>query len=127
MKSIMNKSLWVIQGLLALLFIFSGVMKLVLPIEAMTAQMAFPGWFLRFIGIAEVLGGLGLILPGIFKFKPMLTPLAALGLVIIMVGAVVVTIMSMSVVTAIFPFVVGILAGFVGYGRWKLSPLGMKE
>jgi hypothetical protein len=125
MKLTMNHALWAVQGLLALLFLFAGGMKLVLPIAAMTAQMPFPGWFLRFIGVAEVLGGLGLILPGIFRFKPILTPLAAAGLVIIMIGAVVVTVMSMPIMTALFPLVVGALAVFVAYGRWRLAPLGV--
>jgi len=54
-------ALWIVQGLLALLFLFAGGMKLVLPLEAMTQQMPLPlpGWFLRFIGVAEVLGAMG--------------------------------------------------------------------
>ena len=66
-------------------------MKLVLPIEEMTKQIAMPGPFLRFIGVAEVLGGLGLVLPGLTGIRPRLTPLAAAGLVIIMIGATVVS------------------------------------
>ena len=58
----MNIALWIIQSLLALLFLFAGVMKLILPIEEMTQQIALPGLFLRFIGVCEVLGGLGLVL-----------------------------------------------------------------
>src|ERR1039457_3892304 len=83
----MNYALWIVQGLLALLFLFSGGMKLVLPIEAMTKQMPLPGLFLRFIGVAEVLGAIGLILPGLLRIRRSLTPLAAAGLVIIMIGA----------------------------------------
>jgi hypothetical protein len=71
---------WTIQTLLAALFLFAGGMKLVLPIEAMTKQILLPGWFLRFIGIAEVLGALGLILPWLLDIKRVLTPLAAFGL-----------------------------------------------
>ncbi len=77
-------------------------MKLVLPIEEMTKQMAMPGLFLRFIGVCEVLGGIGLILPGLLHFQPRLTPLAAAGLTIIMIGAVVVTLMIGTVVSAVF-------------------------
>jgi hypothetical protein len=58
----MNYALWIVQGLLTLLFLFTGGMKLVLPVELMTEQMPMPGWFLRFIGVAEVLGAIGLIL-----------------------------------------------------------------
>src|SRR6266566_2107385 len=65
---IMTTALWIVQGLLALLFLFAGSMKLILPVEMMTAQMPLPGLFLRFIGVAEVAGALGLILPGLLFF-----------------------------------------------------------
>jgi uncharacterized membrane protein YphA (DoxX/SURF4 family) len=117
----MNRALWIIQILLGALFLFAGGMKLVLPIEEMTKQMpvALPGAFLQFIGVCEVLGAIGLILPGLLHIRPGLTPLAAAGLVIIMIGAVVVTLMGGAVVTALLPLVTGILAGFVAYGRWR--------
>ena len=80
----MTYILWLVQGLLALLFLYAGGIKLVLPIEVMTEQMplALPGWFLRLLGVAEVLGAIGLIVPGLLGVRPGLTPLAALGLVI---------------------------------------------
>ncbi|MBI3939698.1 MAG: DoxX family protein, partial [Acidobacteria bacterium] len=53
--------LWIIQGLFALIFLFAGGTKLVLPLEVLTQQMALPGLFVRFIGVAEVLGAIGLI------------------------------------------------------------------
>jgi uncharacterized membrane protein YphA (DoxX/SURF4 family) len=118
----MTYALWIIQVLLALLFLFSGGMKLVLPIEAMTQQMAMPGLFLRFIGVVEVLGGLGLILPGLLRIRPVLTPLAAAGLVIIMIGATVLTLVSGGGGLALIPLVVGLLLAFVAYGRWRLAP-----
>src|SRR5437899_1748018 len=67
--------LWIVQGLLALVFLFAGGMKLVLPIEELTAQLPLPGLFVRFIGLAETLGALGLILPGLLRIRPSLTPL----------------------------------------------------
>jgi uncharacterized membrane protein YphA (DoxX/SURF4 family) len=113
----MTYALWIFQGLLALLFLFAGGMKLVMPIEEMTKQMPLPGWFLRFIGVAEVLGGLGLILPSLTGIRPGLTPLAAAGLVIIMIGATVLTLVSGGVVAALFPLVTGLLLAFVAYGH----------
>jgi len=111
------------QGLLALLFLFAGGVKLILPIAAMTKQIALPGWFLRFIGVAEVLGGIGLILPGITRIRTGLTSLAASGLVIIMIGATWITVAVGSIASALFPLAVGLLAAFVAYARSRLAPL----
>src|SRR5438874_4214123 len=97
-----NRLLWTAQILLALLFIFAGTMKFVLPPEKMQGPIALPLAFIRFIGTAEVLGALGLILPGILRIRVELTPLAAAGLVIIMTGATVLTIVGMGVGPALF-------------------------
>ncbi len=115
----MTYALWVVQGLLALLFLFAGGMKLVLPLEALQDPVALPGLFVRCIGVAEVLGALGLILPGLLRMRPGLTPLAAAGLVIIMIGATVVTVAGGQRAPALIPAVVGLLAAFVAYGRWS--------
>jgi hypothetical protein len=120
----MTHVLWTVQALLAALFLFAGGMKLILPLDQMTGPVTLPGPFLRFIGVAEVLGALGLILPGLLRIRPGLTPLAAAGLVIIMIGATVVTVMGGDVAQALIPLVVGLLAAFVAYGRWRLPPHG---
>jgi len=119
----MTYALWIVQGLLAALFLFAGGMKSVLPIEEMTKQMPLPGLFLRFIGVCEGLGALGLILPGLLRIRPGLTPLAAGGLMIIMIGATVITLMVGDLTAAVMSAVVGVLAAFVAYGRWRLAPL----
>ena len=119
----MNIALWIVQALLAALFLFAGGTKLVLPIEEMTKEIAMPGWFLRFIGVAEVLGGLGLVVPWITRIRPGLTPLAAAGLVIIMIGATVTTLMTGEIAMALMPLGVGSLCVFIAYGRWRLTPL----
>ena len=123
----MTYVLWIIQVLLALLFLFSGGTKLVLPLDVLKSmgspnQIQLPGLFIRFIGVVEVLGALGLILPGLLRIKPWLTPLAAAGLVIVMIGAVAVTVAGGEVAAALVPLVVGLLAAFVTYGRWRLAP-----
>jgi len=123
----MTYALWIVQVLLVLLFLFAGGTKLVLPIEVLTSmgspnQVALPGWFVRFIGVVEVLGALGLVLPGLLRIKPWLTPLAAAGLFIVMLGATAVTFAADGVGAAVVPLVVGLLAAFVAYGRWRLAP-----
>jgi hypothetical protein len=122
----MNRTLWIVQGLLALIYLFAGGAKLVMPIAEMTKQMPYPlpGAFLRFLGTAEILGAIGLILPGLLKIRPGLTPLAAALLSFITVSATVITLVGgMGIVMAILPLVTAILSVFVAYGRWKLAPL----
>ena len=120
----MNRLLWVVQVLLALLFLFAGGAKLAMSAAALAAQTPLPAAFLRFISVMEILGGLGLVLPGMLRIQTALTPLAAAGLSIIMVGAVIVTIQTMGSALAALPFVTGVLALFVAYGRWRVAPLG---
>jgi hypothetical protein len=114
-----NKTLWTVQGLLALLFLFAGGMKLVMPLEGMAGPIALPGWFIRFIGVTEVLGAIGLILPRLLRIRPVLTPAAAAGLLIIMSGATVITVMGGAIAPALFPLVVGLLLVSIAYGRWQ--------
>ncbi len=111
--------LWAVQVVLALLFMFAGVMKLITPFEVLQAQSPnLSVAFLRFIGAVEVLGAFGLVLPGLFRIRRGLTPLAAAGLVIIMIGATVLTALDDLSLAAI-PLVVGLLAAFVAHGRWR--------
>ena len=125
----MTYVLWIIQILLGLLFLFAGGSKLIMPIEQMaelarqSGQTPLPGFLLRFIGVAELLGGLGLILPSLLRIRPSLTALAAAGLVIIMIGATVITLSSGTITPALFPLIVGLLLVFVAYGRWRLAPI----
>jgi len=116
-------ALWIAQAVLALIFLFAGGVKLVMSPEQLTGPVTLPIAFVRFIGVCEVLGAIGLILPGLLHVRAGLTPLAAAGLVIIMVGAIVVTFMGGDVAPAVIPLLVGLLAAFVAYGRWRLVPL----
>jgi DoxX-like family len=118
----MNIVLWIIQILLSLFFLLAGGLKLVMSTEAMDKMtppnaIHFPGPFMKFIGVCEVLGALGLVLPGLLKTRRGLTPLAAVGLLIIMIGAVVVSVMGLGIAAGISPFITGVLSAFVAYGR----------
>jgi hypothetical protein len=126
-RSTLNIVLWVVQVLLALLFLWGGAMKLVLPLEKLAGPVELPGLFLRFIGVVEVLGGLGLILPGLLRIRPVLTAWAAAGLVILMIGAVGITLAGGGGGMALIPGVTGLLAAFVAYGRWRLAPLRSRK
>ena len=86
-----NIALWIAQGLLAVMFIMAGLMKSTQPIEALTEALPWvantPLALVKFIGISELLGGLGLLIPSIFRWKSNLTILAALGLALVMILA----------------------------------------
>jgi uncharacterized membrane protein YphA (DoxX/SURF4 family) len=120
-KRIVTVTLWTVQVLLALTFLSSGTMKLILPLSMLTAQVPLPGLFVRFLGIAEISGALGLILPGLLRIQRGLTPLAACGLIIIMIGAVIITLAIGGGASALVPLVVGLLATTVAYGRRSWS------
>lgn len=119
----MNRILWVAQYFLAALFLFAGISKLVMPLQQMVDQTGLPGGLLIFVGCMETLGGLGLILPGIFRLWTWLIPLAAAGLVIIMIGATTLTLRAGMIAIALFPFMTGLIALFVLWGRWRVAPL----
>ncbi|HEX7928455.1 MAG TPA: DoxX family protein [bacterium] len=121
----MKYALWTAQVLLALMFAFAGGFKLFGPAEPMNRDrvIAWPVEAFRAIGFFELLGALGMILPGLLRIKPGLTPLAAVGFLLIMSGAIPLTIMAMGVGPAVGPMVLWVLALFVAYGRFKVLPL----
>jgi uncharacterized membrane protein YphA (DoxX/SURF4 family) len=109
--------LWIIQGLLAGLFLFAGGAKLAMSVAVLEQTTKLPGVFMRFIAVAELLGAVGLVLPGLLRVTPGLTRLAAAGLVIIMIGATTLTAAAQGIVPALFPFVVGALLVVIIRGR----------
>ncbi len=114
----MNIVLWIVQIILALLFLFAGVSKFLMPPDEMAKDMPpfLSIGFIYFIGVCEVLGGLGLVLPWALNVKPGLTPLSATLLFIIMVGAVFISAPG-GIAMAFFPALVGLLCAFVAWGR----------
>lgn len=118
--------LWIVQILLAVAFAFFGFAKLATPIDELGAQME---WVLnvspalvRFIGIVEVAGAIGLILPMLLRILPILTPLAGVGLAIVMLAAALFHLNRGEFGNIVFNVVLFVLATFVAYGRWKLVP-----
>ncbi|OAI42757.1 hypothetical protein AYO38_02850 [bacterium SCGC AG-212-C10] len=121
-------ALWTVQGALAAIFLFAGASKLIMPADVLAEQSELPVLFLRFIGLSETLGAVGLILPSLLRIRTGLTPLAAAGLVVIMIGATSLVATNTGTVTdtnpamAAFPLVVGLLAAVIVYGRTRLAP-----
>ena len=119
-----NRLLWTAQTLTALLFLFAGSMKFIMPAEKMQqGPLSLPITFIHFIGVCECLGALGLLLPGALRIRTALTPLAAAGLTIVMIGATSISIVSLGVAAGIFPAVVGIVTAWIAYGRTRVAPL----
>jgi len=119
-----NRALWTAQILVALLFLFAGSMKFILPADKLQqGPIVLPLAFIHFIGICEMLGALGLVLPGLTQIRTSLTPLAAAGLTIIMIGATTISIFGMGVAAGIFPAVVGMVTTWIAYGRTRVVPI----
>ncbi len=125
----LNIALWIAQGLLAAAFIMAGFMKMTSPIDELAANgMSFVNSFsevmVRFIGISEVLGGIGLILPALLRIKPVLTPIAGAALALVMVLA---SIYHISNGESFAPnIVLFALASFIAWGRLTKAPISSK-
>jgi uncharacterized membrane protein YphA (DoxX/SURF4 family) len=123
-RQIMKRALWIVQIVLGLLFVFAGGAKLAMTTEQLAqAAPQLSATFMQFVAVCELLGGLGLILPSALRIMPGLTPLAAAGLVVIMIGAVTVTVLTLGPLPALLPAIVGILCAWVAYGRWRVLPI----
>jgi hypothetical protein len=122
-SSIVNVALWTVQILLGLFMaLASGVPKLIVSSEMLPMPIPIPGPLLTLIGVLEIAGGLGLILPGLFKIQPNLTPLAGAGLGLVAIGGAAYQLAAGEPGNAVFAFVIAALSAFVAYGRWQLAP-----
>lgn len=120
--------LWAVQGLLAFSFVAAGGMKLAMPLDDLAANgIAFAGRssfaFVKFTGLVELLGGIGVILPSALRILPILTPAAALGLVVTMLAATGEHLMHGESAAIGAPIFLGLLAAFVAYGRGVAAPI----
>jgi uncharacterized membrane protein YphA (DoxX/SURF4 family) len=120
-------ALWVAQVLLAGMFLMTGFMKLTQPVDALAGQMpwvlSFPAAVVRLIGAIEIAGALGLILPSLTRIQPRLTPLAALGLVLVMLGASALHLSRGEGAVVPMNVVLAAVASFVAWGRSKAAPI----
>ena len=120
----MNITLWILQVLLALVFLAHGVMFLAPPPEiAVQMDATLPRWFQLFLGIAEVLAFVGLTLPGMTRVLPGLVPAAAVGVMMVTASATVLHLVRAEFSSAVITFVLLLMATFVAYGRLRLHPI----
>ena len=127
----MHIALWIAQVLLALLFAGAGSAKVLTPLGELAQSLPYtadlPGWLVRFIGVSEVAGALGLILPALTRRLPGLTPLAGLGLCIVMVLATGFHLMRAEYSAMPMTIVIGAVAAFVAWGRWMKRPIAPRQ
>ena len=127
----MNVGLWIVQVLLAAAFGMAGVMKTTRPIAELAQSMVWPGdipaALVRIIGTAELLGAIGLVAPAVTRIKPVLTPLAACGLVTVMFLATVFHLTRGEYFALPINLVLGGLAAFVAWGRWQRAPIAARS
>ena len=123
----LNITLWIVQGLTAALMLMSAFMKIALPIPELSAKWKWTGELpqqvVRMLGIVDLLGGIGIILPAILKIKPGLTPLAAVGVVLLMISATVFHISRGEASVIAFNIILMLLASFIAWGRYKKLPI----
>lgn len=123
----MNIAIWVIQALAAIAFLGAGGMKVSQPLDKLAKNMSWVNEFspvqIRLIGTAEILGALGLILPGVTGILPILTPIAAAALVVLMLGALYTHVRLKEFDKVNAPIVPLILALLVAIGRFWIMPL----
>ena len=124
-------SLWIAQVLLAAMFLMSGFMKVSQPIDQLSKMLPWTAQvsegLVRFIGVAEILGALGLILPSLLRIQPKLTPIAAVGLTLVMLFAAAFHISRGETPAIGMNFVLIALAAFVAWGRFKKAPIAAKN
>jgi uncharacterized membrane protein YphA (DoxX/SURF4 family) len=123
----LNIALWTAQVVLFVAFGMAGVMKSTMPVEQLSQNMAWVPRFspgvVRFIGISELCGAIGVLVPSITRIAPPVTPLAALGLTAVMILAAGHHAMNNEAGVIPIPLFLGVLAAFVGWGRWKKAPI----
>lgn len=123
----MNIALWIVQGLVALAFLLAGFMKTFMPLETLKKNMTWandlPAALVRFIGVAELLGAIGLIVPAVTGIQSWLTVAAAGGLVLVMLLAAIFHASRREYSHIGANVVLLLLAAFVLVGRWVLAPL----
>lgn len=127
----MNIALWIVQVLLTAMFLMTGFSKAFQPLDALSQMMPWtldvPLALIRFIGVSELLGAIGLVLPALTGIKPRLTIAAAAGIMLVMISASIFHLTRGEYGPIVFNLVLLALAAFVAYGRWQIAPFKKRE
>lgn len=127
----LRASLWAVQGLLALAFGFAGITKALMPLSEAAKSIPWipdvPAALVRFIGTAELLAAVGLVLPALTRIRPRLTPFAASGLVAVMMLASLFHLTRGEPQGVVINAVLGALAAFVAWGRFRVAPIAARN
>jgi len=127
----LNAVLWIAQVVLAAIFLMAGIMKSTTPINELSQKLNWVSednkLLVRFIGICELLGAIGLILPSLLRIKPILTPIAALGFLTIMILAMLFHIVRGEYDVLPVNILFGAIALFIAWGRYKKVPIQPKS
>ena len=130
-SKVLHITLWIAQVLLAAMFLMSGFMKVAQPIETLSQSLPWaaqvPETLVRFIGAAEILGAVGLILPSLLRIQPKLTPIAAIGLGLVMLFAIAFHVSRGETPVIGMNFVLIAIAAFIAWGRFKKAPITPKS
>ena len=120
----MNITLWVLQVLLAVAFFAHGWLFLTPPPEiAAQMDLTFPRWFQLFLGVAEILAAVGLILPGVTRIFPWLVAWAAGGVMVVMILATIFHLYRQEFASAAITAVLLVMASVTAYARWRIAPI----
>ena len=124
----MKIALWIVQVLLAVAFLAHGVMMIVPPAEvAVQMNAMLPRWFQLFLGVAEIAAAIGITVPGIMRTQPRLVPMAALGIMVVMVSATVLHTARAEYGSAATTAVLLLLSTFVAWQRWRVNPIAARD
>jgi len=123
----MNVALWIVAGVLGLAYVAGGIVKLTMPYEKYAAKLGWPEDFtpgnVRFMGVVEVLGGIGLVLPGLVDIAPVLVPIAASGMALYMAGAMTERIRRGEYKELLGDLMFLAAMVFIAWGRFAIEPL----
>ena len=127
MRRALNIGLWVVQLLLMAVFVLTGFVKVFQPIDVLAETYRWIGFappvFVRFVGICELLAAAGLLGPAVLRLMPRLTVFAAIGIILLMVGAMITHVLLGPWSTIVVNLILLSLAAFVAYGRLVLAPV----